>query len=96
MSVTEPSPRAAPSNAEGGFDGLIWGYQFFEGGAAEIVQGPALRTALERPDSWTWLHFDLDCEWTRATIASLPGLPPAAIAMLLSDDERQHKVRIAR
>jgi hypothetical protein len=36
------------------------------------------------------LHFDLDCEWTRATIASLPGLPPAAIAMLLSDDERQH------
>lgn len=71
-------------------DGLAWGYHFSESGAAELIQGVALRDALERQESWLWLNFDLADPRSKAAIESLPNLPPAAVAMLLSTDDRQH------
>jgi Mg2+ and Co2+ transporter CorA len=90
MTPTEFVPPAAWSPVDGGIDGLVWGYRFSETGAAEALQGVALRAALEKQSGWLWLNLDLADDRTRATIASLPHLPPAAVAMLLSTDDRQH------
>lgn len=90
MTAAETLAPAGPSAQVDDLAGLIWGYRFFEGGAVEIVQGRILRETLERQESWVWLHVDLDAEWARSTIAALPHLPPPVIALLLSDDERQH------
>jgi zinc transporter len=84
-----PPPAPQPPDPDG-IDGLAWGYRFSESGAAELLQGPALRDALEKQEIWVWLNFDLDDERTKAAIASVPHLPPAAVAMLLSTDDRQH------
>jgi zinc transporter len=53
------------------------------------LQGPALREALEKQEVWLWLNFDLADERASATIAALPHLPPGALAMLRSADDRQ-------
>ena len=86
--ATPPAPANIPSSD--GIDGLAWGYRFSETGTAELLQGPELREALETEESWLWLNFDLADERAGAAIASLPHLPPAAVALLLSSDDRQH------
>jgi zinc transporter len=89
MSADDPSPIEAPPALQAGADGLVWAYRFGEDGVTKIIDDLELRAALERQDSWLWLHFDLDVEPARASISALPHLPPAAVAMLLGDDERQ-------
>jgi Mg2+ and Co2+ transporter CorA len=78
--------RAGPYD---GIDGLAWGYRFSETGVAELVQGSALREAMEKQEVWLWLNFDLADERASATIAGLPHLPPGALAMLRSADDSQ-------
>lgn len=82
------SPPPTPDTTD--IEGLLWGYRFSEAGQAELLQGAALRAALERQEVWIWLHFDLGDERARDAIAALPHVPPAAVAMLLSADDRQH------
>jgi zinc transporter len=89
MSADDPSPNQASQALSAGRDGLVWGYRFGEDGAVEVIEGSALAAALERQESWLWLHFDLGAPAARAALSSLPRLPPAAIAMLLGDDARQ-------
>lgn len=90
MNVAPSSAPAAEQPAAAGIEGLAWGYRFTEDGDAELLDGAALREALESQESWLWLHFDLDDERASAAIAALPHLPPEAVAMLLSKDDRQH------
>jgi zinc transporter len=90
MDAAAPSPSAARAFSEEGINGLAWGYRFSGTGASELLQGGALREALEKREVWLWLNFDLADERARAAISDLPHLPPAALAMLLSTDERQH------
>ena len=91
LDATRPNERVSDqASVNDAFDGLVWGYRFFEDGTAELLQGPVLREALERQDSWLWLHFDLADERSRRTIANIPHLPPQAVKMLLSDEQRQH------
>ncbi len=73
---------------QGHHAGLIWGYRFAEDGSAEALDGPAADAALASGDGWVWLHFNLADTRTRARLASLPGVPPAALALLLDSDER--------
>jgi zinc transporter len=89
MNAALSSPPPAPTAPCDGIDGLAWGYRFSKTGVAELMQGPALREALEKQDAWLWLNFDLADERAGATIAALPHLPPGALAMLRSTDERQ-------
>ena len=96
MESARPPESVNHASGDDAFDGLVWGYRFFEDGTAELLQGPVLREALERQDSWLWLHFDLTDQRSRRTIASLPHLPPAAVAMLLSDEQRQHIERFGQ
>lgn len=70
-------------------DSVVWGYRFSENGAAEELKGAALRAAIERQDSWIWLHFDLTSPGARAAIDSLPMVPPDAVEVLLSTDDHQ-------
>jgi zinc transporter len=84
--VAPPASTPTPD----GIDGLVWGYRFSETGAAELLEGPELREELNKGESWLWLNFDLGDERAAAAIASLPHLPPAAVALLLSSDDRQH------
>jgi len=81
-----PAVRTVPSD---GLDGLAWAYRFSKTGVAEPVLGLALREALEKQEVWLWLNFDLADERASATIAALPNLPPGALAMLRSADDRQ-------
>ena len=90
MDIAKPSSVPAPEPDGGEMEGLVWGYRFSESGAAELLHGPALREALEKQDVWLWLNFALGEAGVEAAIASLPHLPPGAVAMLLSKDERQH------
>ena len=71
-------------------EGLTWGYRFSASGVVELIHGVALRDALDRQESWLWLNFDLSDPRSKAAIEALPNLPPAAVAMLLSTDDRQH------
>jgi hypothetical protein len=87
--AAESSPPAARAGPFGGIDGLAWGYRFSETGVAKLVQGPALREAMEKQEVWLWLNFDLADERASATIAALPHLPPGALAMLRSADDSQ-------
>lgn len=70
-------------------EGLIWGYRFTEDGQAEILRGDALQQALERQESWIWLHFDLADTRTKPYIDALPHLPAEAIEILTTTDDRQ-------
>ncbi len=90
MDAANSSPLPTPQTDEGEIGGLVWGYRFSESGEAELLQGPALREALEKQEVWLWLNFDLGDEKTAAAIAKLPHLPAAAVALLLSKDDRQH------
>ena len=87
METVRVSP---PQNGDGEIEGLVWGCRFSESGAAELLHGDDLREAIEKQEDWLWLNFDLADEGTRTAIASLPHLPPQAVAMLLSNDDRQH------
>ena len=89
VAVAESSPPAARPAAYKEIDGLAWGYRFSKTGVAEHMQGPALREALEKQEFWLWLNFDLADERASASIATLPHLPPGALAMLSSVDDRQ-------
>jgi zinc transporter len=90
MNAVESSPPVAQTPASDEIEGLAWGYRFTEAGDAQLLQGAALREALEKQESWLWLNFDLDDERASVAIASLPHLPPDAVAMLLTKDDRQH------
>ncbi len=83
---------AAPiqQQSSGVIEGLAWGYRFSDAGSAELLRGEELRAALEEQESWLWLNFDLADERAAAAITALPHLPSAAVAMLLSKDDRQH------
>ena len=87
--AAQSSPPVARTAPYDGIDGLAWGYRFSKTGVAEPLQGPALREALEKQEVWLWLNFDLADERASATIAALPHLPPGALAMLRSADDRQ-------
>ncbi|MGO9941246.1 MAG: CorA family divalent cation transporter [Rhodoblastus sp.] len=87
METVRVSP---PQNGDGEIEGLVWGCLFSESGAAELLHGDDLREAIEKQEDWLWLNFDLADEGTRTAIASLPHLPPQAVAMLLLNDDRQH------
>lgn len=82
-------PLSTPDAAD--IEGLLWGYRFSDTGQAELLQGAALRAALEQQAIRVWLHFDPGDERSRDAIAALPHVPPAAVAMLLSADDR-HRV----
>src|ERR1700691_6736276 len=83
------SPPVARTATSVRTDGLAWVYRFSKTGVAEPLQGPALREALEKQEVWLWLNFDLADERASATIAAVPHLPPGALAMLRSADDRQ-------
>jgi len=87
--AAKSSPSAPPTLAYAGLDGLAWGCRFSKTSVAEFLSGPALREALEKQETSLWLNFDLADERASATIAALPHLPPAAIATLCSNDDRQ-------
>ena len=70
-------------------DGLIWGYRFNEDGVAEPLDGPAATEALQRQDTWIWLHFDLIDDRARDALSHLAGLPAEARTLLLGSDQRQ-------
>lgn len=70
--------------------GLIWGYRFGEDGSAEPLDGPAAAAALAAGDGWVWLHFNSADTRARAALASLPGLPQPALALMFDPDERTH------
>ena len=82
----QPPKDAVPAERA---NGLAWGYRFNQtGGAQPMAQGESL-AALARQDAWLWLNFDLRDANAGATIAALPHLPPGALAMLRSTDDRQ-------
>ena len=87
--ATESSLHPVKTPAHDGIDGVAWGYRFSEAGVGEILQGPALREALEKQETWLWLNFDLADDRAGAAIALLPHLPQGALAMLRSADDRQ-------
>lgn len=78
-----------PGAAAAGLDGLIWGYRFNENGQADALDGAHVVAALERRESWIWLHFDLLDNRARAALELLPHLPEDARALLLGTDNRQ-------
>jgi zinc transporter len=66
--------------------GLVWAFRFHEDGTVDAL---APEQAIEhRHDGWLWLHLNLAdlraVTWVRAA-----GLPPAALASLLSRDTHQ-------
>ena len=71
------------------FEGLVWGYRFDDEGRAEALDGPAATAALERQDSWIWLHFDLIDGRARDALGKLDSLPLEAREILLGTDTRQ-------
>ena len=85
----ESPPPAAQTTPQGEIGGLAWGYCFSESGVAEPMQGQAPLEALEKQQRWLWLNFDLLDERANATIGALPNLPPGALTMLRSTDDRQ-------
>jgi zinc transporter len=87
--ATETAQDQAAKATQDGIDGLEWGYRFSKTGEAELLQGPALRVALEKQEAWLWLNFDLADDRASAAIAALPHLPQGALAMLRSADDRQ-------
>lgn len=89
MSEPETASASGLATVTAGLDGLAWGYRFTEAGIAEVVREEHLRDALDRQEGWLWLNFDLGDPRSEATLRSLPHLPPAAVAMLVSTDERQ-------
>ena len=88
MAATDPNPPVTDTGPD--FEGLVWAYRVFDSGAAEILQGPVLREALERKDGWLWLNFDLSDARAPLEIAALPHLPREAVDMLLTPSDRQH------
>ena len=72
-----------------GLDGLIWGYRFGEDGSSEPLDGPGAMRALERQESWVWLHFDLIDGRARDALNKLPVLSAGTRDLLLGTDPRQ-------
>jgi zinc transporter len=70
-------------------ESVVWGYRFTETGDSEELKGATLRAAIERQDSWIWLHFDLTDSRAATAINSLPMLPADAVEVLLSTDDHQ-------
>ena len=85
IDLTAPFPPIPQADT---LDGLVWGYRFADTGNAEMLSGRALTEALQRQDSWLWLHFDLGDKRAHTAIASLPHLPTGAADMLLTSDDR--------
>ena len=50
MNVAPSSAPAASQPVAAGIEGLAWGYRFTEGGDAELLDGAALREAVEKQD----------------------------------------------
>ena len=78
-----------PMKEEAGLKGLIWGYRFSEDGTAEPLDEAEASRALERQDSWIWLHFDLIDGRAREALTRLTVLPDEARDLLLGTDTRQ-------
>ncbi len=79
-----------------GLDGLSWGYRFSKTNAMKLLTGAAISEALKDRDAWVWLNFDLTNLNSKTSIATLPDLPPGALAALLSRDEMQHIARFGQ
>lgn len=78
-------PRS--QSADGGsFPGLSFAYRFHDG-MAERIEPANLRSALNQPGGWTWLHFSLADDGARSWIAHDAPIPDRAKAILLSEDE---------
>lgn len=74
---------------EGPVPGLIWAYRFASDGTPERIEGEALVEAIERPEGWLWLHFNLADGRARYWIERHAPVPPVARDLLLGDDEHQ-------
>lgn len=68
--------------------GLVWGYCFDEQGVATQLSGLPALDALNRRDTWVWLHFDLDDARSLPVLRALPHLPREALDLLTGTDER--------
>lgn len=80
-------PEKRPGLA--GQSGLVWGYRFHEDGSADALSPEAAMQALERQESWIWLHFDLIDNRVRTALSGCRVLPPEALELLLGAEERQ-------
>jgi zinc transporter len=82
-----PSTQAAAFPHEHVLPGLVWAFRIRADGSAEEL--PAEQPIADRHDGWLWLHFNLTDGRAGAALRSLPDLPPAAVALLLTTDEHQ-------
>ena len=68
--ATASSPHPAQTVVHDRLDGVAWSYRFSKTGVAEPLQGPVLREALEKQETWLWLNFDLADDRAGAAIAA--------------------------
>ena len=87
--AAEAKPPATRMTGYDGIEGIAWAYRFSKTGVAELIEGQALRDALEKREVWLWVNFDLADERASVAIAALPHLPAGALATLCGNDERQ-------
>ncbi|MEI8152335.1 MAG: CorA family divalent cation transporter [Hyphomicrobiales bacterium] len=66
--------------------GLVWAFRIHEDGKADTL--PVDQPIEGRHEGWIWLHVDLANQQTSRWLAA-SGLPPAAIATMLSRDRHQ-------
>ncbi|MEO8666879.1 MAG: CorA family divalent cation transporter [Bauldia sp.] len=82
-----PMPKPAlPIMAEV-IPGLIWGFRFDSGGAAEAIADTA--DLAGNPDGWTWLHFNLTDMRAKGWLAASPIVPKTGLELFRSGDNTQ-------
>ena len=71
--------------------GLVWGYDFVDGGLRTVAEADLLRPET-RPAGFRWLHFSLADQRTRRWLEAFSPLPPGVRELLLSPEDRQRYV----
>ncbi|MBV8187046.1 MAG: hypothetical protein JO339_07390 [Alphaproteobacteria bacterium] len=85
--TTDNPPGEQPAQAKMAAAGFASGFRFGPSGA-RALHGGDLGEALGDRDSWLWLDFQLGEERLAAMLATLPGLTPRVLELLLSTDDK--------
>ena len=78
---------AKPQRGDRPLPGLVWAFLFHPDGSSEEL--PADRPIAGHMDGWVWLHFDLPDGEAPQIPSSLSKMPPPAMELLATADERQ-------
>src|SRR5262245_21628746 len=86
MSVSERLHPPLEARSLGVIPGLVWAFRIHADGSAEPL---AVDQPIEhRHDGWLWLHLNLADQRAAGALREF-GLPPAALALLVSHDTHQ-------